>query len=311
MLNDPAKRMKRSAAEILREYGPFPGADHVNGVTFDGQHVWFASGDKLNAFDPASGKTLRSIDVAAHAGTAFDGQHLFQIAEDRIQKIDPKTGRVLATIPAPGGGGDSGLAWAEGTLWVGQYRDRKIHQIDPETGAILRTIESNRFVTGVTWVDGELWHGTWEGDESDLRRIDPRTGEVLERLEMPPGVGVSGLESDGGDQFFCGGGSSGKVRAVRRPKGDELSVEDFRSFPRKRESGRMRHTSRRPRVSAFGRTSGRGEADSIRSNSAVVTRTACRPHDRRMQLSSTLAWLVDAAGETAAPTGFWRNSARI
>ena len=131
---------------------------------------------------------LRSIDVAAHAGTAFDGEHLFQIAEDRIQKIDPKTGRVLATIPAPGGGGDSGLAWAEGTLWVGQYRDRKIHQVDPDTGAILRTIESNRFVTGVTWVDGELWHATWEGDESDVRRIDPRTGEVLERLEMPPGV---------------------------------------------------------------------------------------------------------------------------
>ena len=210
--------MIRSASEILREYGPFPGVDHVHGVTFDGQHVWFASGDKLNAFDPASGKTVRSIDVAAHAGTAFDGQHLFQLAEDRIQRIDPKTGRVLATIPAPGGGGDSGLAWAEGTLWVGQYRARKIHQIDPQTGALLRTIEFNRFVTGVTWIDGELWHGTWEGDESDLRRVDPRTREVLERIEMPPGMGVSGLESDGGDQFFCGGGRSGKVRAVRRPR---------------------------------------------------------------------------------------------
>jgi glutamine cyclotransferase len=210
--------MKRSAAEILREYGPFPGVDHVHGVTFDGRHVWFAAGDKLIAFDPAGGKTVRSIDVAGHAGTAFDGKHLFQIAEDRIQKIDPKTGRVLATSPAPGGGRDSGLAWAEGTLWVGQYRDRKIHQIDPQTGAVLRTIESNRFVTGVTWVDGELWHGTWEGDESDVRRLDPRTGAVLDRLDMPPGVGVSGLESDGGDQFFCGGGSSGRVRAVRRPQ---------------------------------------------------------------------------------------------
>src|SRR6266404_5610005 len=209
--------MIRSAAEILREYGPFPGVDHVGGVTFDGRHVWFASGDRLNALDPASGKTVRSIDVAGHAGTAFDGQHLFQLAGDRIQKIDPKTGRVLATIPAPGGGG-SGLAWAEGTLWVGQYRDRKIHQIDPQTGTILCTIESNRFVTGVTWIDGELWHGTREGDASDLRRVDPRTGEVLERLEMPPGVDVSGLESDGGDQFFCGGGSSGKVRTVRRPR---------------------------------------------------------------------------------------------
>ena len=210
--------MNTSKAEIVREYGPFPGADRVNGVTYDGLHVWFASGDKLNAIDPSTGKLQRSIDVAAHAGTAFDGQHLFQIAENRIQKIDPKTGRVLATIPAPGNGGDSGLAWAEGTLWVGQYRGRKIYQVSPETGEILRTIESNRFVTGVTWVDGELWHATWEGEDSDLRRLDPQTGEVLESIEMPSGVNVSGLESDGGDRFFCGGGKSGKVRAVRRPR---------------------------------------------------------------------------------------------
>jgi len=210
--------MKRSTAKIVREYGPFPGADKVGGVSYDGQQVWFASGDKLNAFDPTSGRPVRSLDIAAHAGTAYDGQHLYQIAEDRILKIDPHTGKVLATIPAPGGGRDSGLAWAEGTLWVGEYRARKIHQIDPETGAILRTIESNRFVTGVTWVDGELWHATWEGDESTLRHINPETGEVLEQLDMPPGANVSGLESDGGEQFFCGGGNTGKVRAVRRPK---------------------------------------------------------------------------------------------
>jgi glutamine cyclotransferase len=209
--------MKRATAEILREYGPFPGSDRVNGVTYDGRNVWFASGDRLHALDPASGDIVRSIDVASHAGTAFDGQNLYQIAEDRIQKIDPATGEVLATIPAPGNGGDSGLAWAEGMLWVGQHRGRRIYQIDPQTGEILRTIESNRIVTGVTWVDGELWHGSWEGDESDLRRIDPATGKILEKLDMPAGTGVSGLESDGGDRFFCGGGSSGTVRAVRRP----------------------------------------------------------------------------------------------
>ena len=211
--------MKKSPAKIPREYGPFPGASHIHGLTYDGKQVWFAAGDTVTALDPASGKTGRSIDVAAHAGTAFDGRHLYQIAEDRIQKIDPESGRVVSTIPAPGGGADSGLAWAEGTLWVGQYRERKIHQVDPGTGAILRTIESNRFVTGVTWVDGELWHGTWESDESELRRVDPRTGEVIEALVMPEGTFVSGLESDGADRFFCGGGTSGKVRAVRRPKG--------------------------------------------------------------------------------------------
>lgn len=208
----------KAIADITREYGPFPGIEHVHGVTYDGTRVWFAAGDTLNALDPTTGTIERSIDVAAHAGTAFDGKHLFQLAEDRIQKIDPGTGRVVSTIPAPGGGQDSGLAWGEGSLWVGQYRERKIHQIDPETGAVLRTIESNRFVTGVTWVDGELWHGTFEGDESDLRRINPQTGEVLEALAMPAGTIVSGLESDGRDQFFCGGGKSGKVRSVRRAK---------------------------------------------------------------------------------------------
>jgi glutamine cyclotransferase len=210
--------MKTAPATILREYGPFPGVDKVGGVTYDGQNVWFAGGDKLGALDPESGKMVRAIDVPAHAGTAFDGRHLFQIAERRIQKIDPQSGKVLSTIPAPGDGGDSGLAWAEGTLWVGQYREKKIHQVDPETGKVLRTIQSNRFVTGVTWVDGELWHATWEGEESDLRRVDPESGKELERIEMPAGVGISGLESDGADRFFCGGGDSGKVRAVRRPK---------------------------------------------------------------------------------------------
>jgi len=209
--------MDETAAEIVCEYGPFPGVDHVHGLTFDGRHVWFASGERLNALDPASGALARAIEVPARAGTAFDGRHLFQIADDRIQKIDPQSGRVLATIPTPPGG-SSGLAWAEGSLWVGQYANRQIHQIDPQTGAVLRTIACTRFVTGVTWVDGELWHGSWEGDASDLRRIDPRSGAVLERLEMPPGVAISGLESDGGDRFFCGGGSSGKVRVVRRPR---------------------------------------------------------------------------------------------
>lgn len=208
--------MRRSTAEIVREYGPFPDVEQVHGVTFDGERVWFAAGARLKALDPTTGKTSRSIDVAADAGTAFDGRHLFQIADGCIQKIELESGRVVTAIPAPAG--SSGLAWAEGTLWVGHYRDRKIHQLDPDTGQILRTIESNRFVTGVTWVDGELWHGTWEGDESELRRIDSRTGEVLESVKMPEGAMVSGLESDGGNQFFCGGGKSGKLRAVRRPK---------------------------------------------------------------------------------------------
>jgi glutamine cyclotransferase len=210
--------MKATPAEILREYGPFTDSGSIGGVSFDGHNVWFASGDRLNALDPEDGTVARTIDMPAHAGTAFDGRHLFQIAEKQIHKIDPKTGTIVASIPAPGDGGDSGLAWAEGALWVGQHRARKIHKVDPETGRVLLTVESNRFVTGVTWVDGEMWHGTLENDESELRRIDPQTGEIRQRLAMPAGTLVSGLESDGKDRFFCGGAGSKKVRVVQRPK---------------------------------------------------------------------------------------------
>jgi glutamine cyclotransferase len=209
--------MKTTTAHIVREYGPYDDKPAVHGVSFDGKQLWFASGDHLNAVDPASGELSRSFDVQAHAGTAFDGRYLYQIADSRIQKIDPDTGAVLSTIPTPEGGG-AGLTWAEGSLWIGQHRARKIHRLDPETGAILKTIESKRFVTGVTWLNGELWHATWENEQSDLRRVDPDTGVVLQRVEMPADTMVSGLESDGVDRFFCGGGASGKIRVVQRPE---------------------------------------------------------------------------------------------
>jgi glutamine cyclotransferase len=207
--------MKTSKAEIVREYGPF---DDVHGVTYDGEHVWFATGDRLNAMEPASGRIVRTLEIRAHAGTAFDGRYLYQVDADRIKKVDPASGETLATIPSPSGGKDSGMAWAEGSLWVGEYRARRIHQVDPETGKVLRTIESNRFVTGVSWVEGQMWHGTWENDASELRRLDPASGEVLESIELPQGVNVSGLESDGKDLFYCGGGGSKMLRAVRRPR---------------------------------------------------------------------------------------------
>jgi len=210
--------MKKTPATIIKEFGPFPGTENVAGVTFDGTSVWWASGERLNASDPSTGEIQRFLEVPAKAGTAFDGRFLYQTSAGQIRKVDPETGEVVHTIPAPTPDDSSGLAWAEGSLWVGQADGHRILKLDPETGAVLREIKSERVVTGVSWVDGELWHGTWEETgESDVRRIDPETGDVLESLEMPAGVGVSGLESDGRDRFFCGGGSSGKLRVIRRP----------------------------------------------------------------------------------------------
>jgi sugar lactone lactonase YvrE len=208
--------------EIEREYGPFSEQGRVHGVSFDGQRVWFASGQKLEAFDPESGKLTRALELSAPAGVAFDGKHLYQLVGGTIRKVDPETGQVLSTIPAPSPEGNSGLAWAEGSLWVGRGRDGNILEIDPKTGKVLRTIASDRFVTGVTFSEGELWHATLlEGepahDRSQLRRVDRDTGEVLECFEFPAGVACSGLEADGKGRFFCGGGKAGKVRVVKRP----------------------------------------------------------------------------------------------
>jgi len=207
--------MRTSTGEIIQEFGPYPGIERVHGVSYDGQHVWAATGERLNALDPADGSIVRSLEVPAFAGTAFDGEHLYQIAENTIQKIDPKSGKVLSTIPTPGES-SSGLTWAEGSLWIGQFRDRKILQVDPDSGDVLRTIESSRFVTGVTWADGELWHGTWEDEHSDLRHVDADTGKVMETLDLPDDTFVSGLEYGGEGRFYCGGGGSGKVRTIRR-----------------------------------------------------------------------------------------------
>ena len=206
--------MMTKRAEIIAEFVGNAGGP-VHGVSYDGRHVWAATGDQLRAFNPATGEKVQALDVPAHAGTAFDGTHLFQVADATIQKVDLQTGRVVATIPAPGGGKDSGLAWAGGSLWVGQYQDRQIIEIDPDNGDIRRVIQTNRFVTGVSWVDGELWHGYSANGDGGLARIDPANGNVLESLDMP-GMAVSGIESDGADRFFCGGGDSGTVRVVRR-----------------------------------------------------------------------------------------------
>jgi streptogramin lyase len=205
-------------AEVLVEHGPFPGVDHIRGVTHDGHDAWIAVGDRLQAVTP-DGSLGRSIPVRAHAGTAFDGRHFYQIADGAIQKVDPATGDVVAIIPAPSNADYAGLTWAEGALWVAQYQGRRILKIDPETGRVLRTVQSDRLVTGVTFADGDLWHGAEEAGQGELRRVDPQSGEVIEALAMPGGAFVSGLEYAGDNRFYAGGGRSGRLRVVRRPRG--------------------------------------------------------------------------------------------
>jgi outer membrane protein assembly factor BamB len=201
-------------AEVLGEYGPF-GEGGVHGVTFDGTLVWVARDNELVAFDPDSEKVVRRLAVPAGAGTAFDGEHLYQLANSEILVIEPKDGRVIRKMPAPGKGGDSGMAWADGYLWVGQYRASKIHQIDAKTGEVVKTLSSDRFVTGVSCVDGAVWHGALEKEQpAELRRL-AADGTVEETLVIPGTTHVAGVESNGKGAFWCGV-EGGKLRLVQK-----------------------------------------------------------------------------------------------
>lgn len=203
------------SVDIERSFGPFEDLEGAFGVTFDGGNIWVAGGGELIAFDPETEQEKQRIPVPADAGTAFDGRFLYQIGGGEIRKIDPQSGGIVHRIPAPEGEG-AGLAWAEGSLWIGQHEKGLIRRIDPETGEVQATLKSDRFVTGICWTENELWHGVTDAQGSELRRIDHENGEVLERLVAPGGVIITGLESPDGDSFLCGGGPSGKVNVVRR-----------------------------------------------------------------------------------------------
>jgi hypothetical protein len=209
--------MQSSEAEVVREYVPLDDRS-IQGVTFDGKRVWFARDDELVAFDPATEKVVQRHRVPnARAGTAFDGAHLYQLANEEILVIRPSDGRVVRRLPAPGKGHNSGMAWADGYLFIGQYREARIHKVDAKTGEIVKTLTSDRFVTGVSCIDGALWHGVSDDSKApELRRL-AADGTVEEAMTVPVDH-ISGVEGTPDGAFWCGG-EKGKLRLVRRRGG--------------------------------------------------------------------------------------------
>jgi outer membrane protein assembly factor BamB len=201
-------------AEVIRELRPIDDGS-VHGVTYDGERVWFARDGEVVAFDPRSEKVVRRLPVPfADAGTAFDGKLLYQLARDEILVIEPSDGRIVRRFPAPSRGRNSGMAWADGYLWIGQFRESRINKVDAKTGEVVKTLMSDRFVTGVTVVDGALWHGASNDDKPcELRRLAP-DGTVEETLAVPVSS-IAGVEGVGDEGFWCGG-EKGRLRLVRR-----------------------------------------------------------------------------------------------
>lgn len=213
-MNSNSNSPRRSAAKVVREYVPID-ENKIHGVTFDGKLVWFARDGELVAFDPDAEKVIRRHEVKdAGAGTAFDGKHLYQLAKTEIVVVEPDTGRVVRRMPAPGKGDNSGMAWADGFLWIGQFKNTQIHKVDARTGEVVKTLASDRFVTGVSCVDGALWHGAaYDGKPTELRKL-AADGTVEEILEVPV-AGVAGVEADGRGGFWCAG-ENGRLRLVQK-----------------------------------------------------------------------------------------------
>ncbi|HVH46391.1 MAG TPA: glutamine cyclotransferase [Labilithrix sp.] len=216
MTTKQSTKTRKAEAEVVREYVPIDDRD-IHGVTFDGKLVWFARNDEVVAFDPEAGNVVRRYDVpSANAGTAYDGEHIYQLAKGEIVVLHPSDGRVVRKLPAPGKGEDSGMAWGDGYLWIGQYSRSKIHKVDPKTGEVVKTFTSDRFVTGVSCIDGALWHGA-HGDQKpcELRRL-AADGTVEETLTVPVQM-IAGVEGTPEGDFWCAG-EKGKLRLVRRKK---------------------------------------------------------------------------------------------
>jgi outer membrane protein assembly factor BamB len=209
------KRMNNTTTALVdKELTP---GGKVNGVTFDGKQVWYASDDAIVAVDPGTEKVTKRLAMAkASAGTAFDGTNLYQLADGKILVVDPSDGRIVRELPSPRPGECSGMAYADGHLFVGEYKDGRIHKVDAKTGEVTKTLSSDRWVTGVSCIDGALWHATANNGEGppQIRRL-AEDGAVEEVLEVPGVEFISGLESDGKGGFWCGG-ENGTLRHVRR-----------------------------------------------------------------------------------------------
>ena len=183
------------------------------------EHVWFAAGDKLNALDPASGNTVRSIDVAAPC------RHRVRRPAPvpdrrRPHPQDRSAHRPRARAPSLPPAAAATRGWPgpkarSGSASTASARSTRSIPRPARSCAPSSPTASSPASRGST-----ASCGTAPGKATRANcALIPATGEVLERLEMPAGVGVSGLESDGGDRFFCGGGPSGRLRTVRRPRG--------------------------------------------------------------------------------------------
>lgn len=108
-----------------------------------------------------------------------------------LNRIDPAAGepRLVAEIPPNGD-----IAVGLGGVWVVAGADLQL--IDPVSGKIIRTLSVS--VIRLNVACGSLW-GWQLTAESDwvLERLDPESGAILDRFELPDGVRQQLVEIDG------------------------------------------------------------------------------------------------------------------
>jgi DNA-binding SARP family transcriptional activator/ABC-type transport system substrate-binding protein/streptogramin lyase len=167
-----------------------------------------AEPDSVAFLDPAGGELLGQVPVRRTALLAFGEGFLWSMSADgTLERIDPVSHSVVRRIGVrvhPGG-----LAVGEGSVWVTDADSPTLLRVDPLYGSVgpIALPAKAGGAGGVAVGAGSVWVAQ---GESRVLRIDPRTGRVERRFEVPHASDA--LFADGAAWLVSNG--AGTVRRV-------------------------------------------------------------------------------------------------
>ncbi len=169
---------------------------------------------------PASSVT--STGVAAQIGsliwTATSG-----VSPVKVGAFDPATGRVERTIDLPTGAGVWAMAQVGTDLYVGTYTPGDLYQINTETGTLTKVANFGSFIWSLAAApDGTIVAGTYP--DAGVHSYDPATGTTRSYGTVAPGEQYVRSIAVDDRTIYAGIGSHAKLITVDRASGATASV---------------------------------------------------------------------------------------
>jgi len=202
--------------------------ERVELVAFDDGAFWLASPPFTNivALDPATHERIR---VVSHPVTkpqnmaVADGiMWVNDFDRPRVVGVDVATSRVVHDydLPSEDGGGATGLAFADGSLWVGTRYSEELFRLDPATGDVEAAIP---VAAQVLASDGDLLIAQSSGK---LHRIDMARNVVLWSTAEITTPSIWTAVAFGGGYIWVSDDTRGTVTKVEPATGKVARVFD-------------------------------------------------------------------------------------